>query len=158
MDDSFKIYVEQLREGHIEKIEESFPPDFLGVHEKDLDYQDPVIVNGEAYLAEDELVINLNVSTQAVLPCVICTEPVKVDVQIQGFYYAMPVAEIKSGIFNFKEMLREIVILESPAFAECQGKCPRRNDVAKYFKKELPGEDKSEEEGYHPFSDLKWDK
>jgi uncharacterized metal-binding protein YceD (DUF177 family) len=159
MDNAFKIYVEQLREGHIEKIEEKFSPDFLDVHDKDLEYKDQVLVTGETYLAENELIINLNAVTQAILPCVICTEPVKIDVKVHGYYYAVPLTEIKNGIFNFKDMLREVIILESPAFAECDGKCPRRKEVAKFLKKESPlGKNGSEEDGYHPFSDLKWDK
>lgn len=155
MDDVFKIYIEQLREGNIEKIDESFPPEFLDVHDKDLDYQDPVVVRGEAYLAENELILHWNISTKAVLPCVICTEPVKIDIKVQGYYHTVPLAEIKGAIYNFKAALRDLIILETPAFAECEGKCPRRKEVAKFLKKESPqGKD---EEGYHPFSDLKWD-
>jgi uncharacterized metal-binding protein YceD (DUF177 family) len=156
MDDAFKIYIEQLREGHTEKLEETFHPDFLDVHAKDLDYQDPVFVTGEAYIAENELILHWNISTKAILPCIICTEPVKIDVKMQGYYHTVPLAEIKGGIFNFKDTLREIIILETPTFAECEGQCPRRKDVSKYLKKESPqGKD---DEGYHPFSDLKWDK
>lgn len=159
MEDEFKIYVEQLRTGQIETIDEKFTPDFLEVHEKDLDYKEPVIVKGKAYLADSELVINLDISTKATVPCTICTEPVKVDVNIRQFYHAVPLSEIKSGIYNFKEILREAVILDTPEFAECGGKCPRRKEVKKYLKRENP-QDKtgSENDGYHPFSNLKWDK
>jgi uncharacterized metal-binding protein YceD (DUF177 family) len=158
MDDTFKIYVDQLRDGRVDKIEESFSPDFLAVNDKDLSYQALIDVEGQAYLAEGELILNLDVFTQATLPCVICMEPVNADVKIQSLYYAKPTVEIKNGIFNFKEMLREAIILETPAFAECQGKCPRRKEVSKFLKKELPlGKDGSNEEGYHPFSNLKWD-
>lgn len=159
MDDAFKIYVEQLRDGHIEKIEESFLYDILDVHDKDLDYQDNIDVKGEAYLAEDNLILKLNVSTLAVLPCTICNDPVKVEVKIEGLYHAVPISEIKGAVFNFKEILREAVILETPAFAECKGNCPHRKEVGKYLKKAPPkGEGKSDDEGYQPFSDLQWDK
>lgn len=158
MDDAFKIYVEQLREGHIEKIEEKLSPEFLDVHDRDLDYSDPVSITGEAYLAENELIINLDIFTQAILPCVICMEPVKVDVKVQGHYYAIQLVQIKGGIFNFKNMLREVIILETPAFTECQGDCPRRKEVAKFLKKESPQGKNGSDEGYQPFSDLKWDK
>lgn len=156
MNEAFKIYIERLREKNFEKIEESFAPLFLDVHEGNLNYQDPIIVSGEAYLAEDELILKWNIATKAVLPCIICTEPVRIDVVIKACYQAIPLAEIKGGIFNFKNLLREAVILETPSFAECEGKCPRRQEVVKFLKKE--SSQGKGEDSYLPFSNLKWDK
>lgn len=158
MDDTFKIYVEQLRDGHIEKIEEIFPPDFLGVHEKELSFEDDVCVKGEAYLAEDMLVMNLHADTQAILLCSICNAPVKIKVSVQGFYYAEPLVEIKGGIFNFQEILREAILLEIPKFAECEGRCPRRSEISQYLKEPEEQARPEEDEGYHPFADFDWDK
>ena len=54
--------------------------------------------------------------------------------------------------------LREAVLLETPTFAECEGDCPRRKEIAKYLKKpEKTGPDGKDDEGYHPFADIKWD-
>ena len=152
MDDRFKIYVEQLRDGHTEQLDEVFSPGFLDVHEENLLYKEEVFVQGEAYLADDDLILNVSIRTTAQLPCIICNGPVIVPVEIEGFYHAEPLANIKSGIFNYKEVLREDVILETPKFAECQGKCPQRKDMVKYFSKETEGP--NPKEGYHPFSDL----
>ncbi len=152
MDDRFKIYVEQLRDGHTEQISEVFSPAFLEVQEDNLRYVEDVSVRGEAYLADDDLILNVSIQTSAQLPCIICNEPVAVPIHIEGFYHAEPLANIKSGIFNYKDVLREDVILETPKFAECQGKCPQRKVMAKYFSKETEGP--NQEEGYHPFSDL----
>jgi|688.fasta_scaffold03504_9 uncharacterized metal-binding protein YceD (DUF177 family) len=159
MDDAFKIYIEQLRDGHTEKLEETFDSGFLEVTEKDLSFQDPILLKGDAYLAEDMLILNLNVETQAILPCSICNTPVKIALRIGGFYHAEPIEQIKGGIFNFKEVLREMILLDAPHFAECEGRCPRRQEIAKYLKE--PQKENTahpqEDEGYHPFADFDWD-
>lgn len=153
MNDGFNIYVEQLRSGNSEKISEAFAPDFLDVHEKELAFNDPVKVSGEAYLAEDNLILHLEISTFASIPCRICNEPVKVPLQLQKFYHSEPLDVIKSGVYNMMPLLREATLLETPAFAECeQGKCPKRKEFEKYIKKT---ENSEKEEGYHPFDDLK---
>lgn len=156
MDDAFKIYVEQLRDGHSEKIQETFPPDFLEVNDQDLSFVDPVVIKGEAYLAENMLVLHLDIKTKGTLPCVICSAPVKVPVEIDGFYHAIPIEEIKGAVYNVKEILRETIILETPQRAEChQGKCPQRQTLKKYLKEENPKEKgQDNQEGYKPFADL----
>jgi len=42
MQEQFKIYVEQLREGQEKKLSETFAPDFLEINEEDLSFQSPV--------------------------------------------------------------------------------------------------------------------
>lgn len=158
MDDQFKIYVEQLRDGHTEKLDETLSPEFLGVNEKELSFVDPVLLSGEAYIAEDMLILNLNVETKAILLCSICNAPVKVDIALLGVYHAEPLEQIKGAIFNFKEVLRELIVLETPSFAECEGICPARKEIAKYLKASDEDEKSEEDEGYRPFADFDWDK
>jgi uncharacterized metal-binding protein YceD (DUF177 family) len=151
--DAFKIYVDQLRDGHAEEIDETFPPDFLDVHEEALDFSEPVKVKGQVYLAGDELVLHFDLLTYGQVPCSICNEPVRVAVNIPNFYYAEPLSEIKSGIFNYSEVIREAILLETPSFAECnEGECPRRRELKKYLKE--PTEGPEGEDRYHPFADL----
>lgn len=158
MDDSFKIYVEQLKDGHTETIDEKFGSEFLDIKEEQLSFQDPVHVTGEAYLAEDSFILQLNVETIASIRCSICNEPVKVPIEIKNLYHVEPLSEIKTAIFNFKDVLRENILLETPRFAECmQGNCPQREQIKKYLKKP-DAEDDAEDEKYHPFADFKWDK
>jgi uncharacterized metal-binding protein YceD (DUF177 family) len=158
-DERFKIFVEQLRDGHIEKLVEQFPADILGVKEKDLAFVDPIGIKGEAYLADDMLVLHLDVHTFATIPCLICNEPVKVEIAIKGFYHAIPIEEIKGSVYNFQEILRETVLLETPALAECnEGKCSQRQSVQKYLRKEgSTKNNERNEEGYRPFADLDFD-
>jgi uncharacterized metal-binding protein YceD (DUF177 family) len=155
MDDAFKIYVEQLRKGQVEKLDETFPSDFLDVHEQELKFPGPVKLKGEAYLANEDLVLHFDVSYRVELPCRICNQPVQQDVEIRGHYHHVPLEEIKGAIFNFSDALREIILLEIPQFAECkEGSCPERKAIAQYLK-EPSSEKEEEEEGYQPFADLK---
>lgn len=156
MDDFFKIHIEQLREGHEEKIHEKLDPSFLDIQDPDLIFDRPVELEGVAYLAEQELVFHWNIRTEVLIPCSICNEPVRILIHVQNFYSSICTKEIKSGIYNFKDLLRETILLEVPPFAECTGgKCPKRQEYKKYLKE--PSNPSSDEEaGYRPFADLDW--
>jgi uncharacterized metal-binding protein YceD (DUF177 family) len=149
-DDSFKIYVDRLRDGQQATISEQLSPKFLDVSEEELTFKEPVSIEGEAYIAGDSLIIHLAISTNCTLPCSICNKPVEVPISIEEFYHAEPMEDIKSGIFNFCDILREAIIIEVPPFTECNdGNCPSRKELKKYLKQE-----QSADEGYHPFADL----
>lgn len=155
IDDRFRIFVEQLKQGHKREIDEEFTPDFLEIREKDLSFSKPIAVKGEAYLADNVLVLHLDVHTTAAMRCTICSEPTDVDIAIKGFYHAVPLVEIKGAIYDFREMLREEILLQVPMLAEChQGKCPQRKSLEKFFKKASSPGAKEDEEGYRPFADL----
>ncbi len=154
IDESFRIYIEQLRDGRVEALQEVFSPDFMDIHEKELAFPDPIVVNGSAYIADDTLLLNLNVSTQCTLLCKICNEPVRQAIVIEGAYYPIPLNEIKGSVFDFRETLREAILVEAPQLAECHhGKCPLRKSIQKYLTKEE--ECKKNDEGkYYPFADI----
>lgn len=156
MEDEFKVYVEQLRDGHDKHIDERLSPDFLEINEPDLIFKEPIELKGKAYLAEQELILNWDIRTVALVPCSICNDPVSIEIEISNFYYSEPLEEIKTGIYNFKELLRETILLEVTSFAECNGgKCPNRQEMAKYLK-EPTDKAADDEEGYQPFADLDW--
>jgi uncharacterized metal-binding protein YceD (DUF177 family) len=159
MDERFKIYIDQLRDGEVENLLEEFSPEFLDVNEPDLKFIDPINLRGEAYLAENMLMLHLDIKTACMIPCSICNESVKVPIEIIGFYHAVPLDEIKGGIFYFQEMLRETILLNTPILAECnQGKCPQRTSLQKYLKPESSSGSREGDDGYHPFADLDLDK
>lgn len=155
--DGFKIRVESLKNGHTEQIEEEFTPEFIDVREEKLAFLDPVFVSGEAYLADSDLILHLDINTQATIPCSICNEPVKMPIELQGLYLSEPLEEIKTGVFSLVDPIREAIIIESPAFAECNdGRCPARKDFEKYIRKNESSEDDAPD-GYRPFENLKLD-
>lgn len=156
MDDVFKIYVEQLRDGREEKIREKLGGDFLEIEEPGFVFDTPIELEGVAYLAEHELVLHWDIMTEVLVSCSICNEGVRIPLHIQNFYYSEPLADIKSGIYNFKDLLRETILLEVPSFVECNGgNCPKRKEFHKYLK-EPSSRPSDQEEGYHPFADLDW--
>lgn len=158
IDDRFRIFVEQLRDGTIEEIDETFSPDFLEISEKELAFNKPVKVKGQVYLAEEMLVLHLDIQATATLPCAICNGPADVDIAIKGFYHAIPLSEVKGAIYDFRELLRETILLEVPILAEChQGKCPQRDTLKSYLKKESVPGSKEDEDGYRPFADFDFD-
>ncbi|MBA2726669.1 MAG: hypothetical protein H0U49_00650 [Parachlamydiaceae bacterium] len=159
MDDSFKIFIEQLRDGRTEEIEESHSPDFLDINEDELKFKRDVLFEGQAYLADDNLLIHLKIETFATVPCSICNNPVEVKIEIPNFYHMEPVAEIKTGTFDFAEVLREAILLEVPRFAECgNGQCPEREKIAKFLREKPEADDLGNDDGYQPFANIDLDK
>lgn len=155
MDEAFKISVEPLRDGGQEKIHEQLDSAFLDIKESSLVFDKPVWLEGVAYIAGEELVLHWDIRTEALISCSICNEPVRVFLHIPNFYYSEPVKEIKSGIYNYKDLLRETILLEIPSFAECaEGSCPKRKEYQKYLTE--PSTSSSEDNGYHPFADVDW--
>jgi len=154
--EALKIFVDQLKQGKVEKIDRSVPSDFLQVEEPDLSFESDISIQGEIYIAGDGLVCHLNVGATGVIPCSICNEPVEVPIRVKGLYHVEPLEKIRTGIFNLSDVIRENILLETPTFAECQnGSCPQRNVIGKYLKKDdADHQIDSEEEGYHPFADL----
>jgi uncharacterized metal-binding protein YceD (DUF177 family) len=155
MESPFKIFVDRLKKEDKLEIHEVVSPDFLDVHEEDLSFQNKVIVDGEAYLAHDELILHLAAEAEALIACAICNERVPTKVHLEAFYHAEPLKQIKGAVFDYQELLRESILLETPEFVECEGKCPKRKNLKKYLKSEESSLEKtSDAEGYKPFSDL----
>lgn len=153
--DKFNIYIEPLRQRETTEIDEVYSPDFLGVDDEDLSFTDEVRVHGEAYLAGEALILTFSIHAQGVIPCAICNEPVEVKIDIPSFSHAEPIEDLKAGVFNFREVLREAILLEVPLFVECEsGQCPKRKELEKYLKPPRKGDEKNGDEGYRPFADL----
>lgn len=146
MEQQFEIFVDQLRGGKVEKIDCLYSADCIEVDEKELSYSGDVKVDGEAYVTDDSLLLNLKIKTKALMPCSICNEPCKIEIDIPNFYHVESLDQIKGAVFDFSGVLRESIVLETPHFVECHGgKCPKRDEVGKYLR---------EDEGYRPFADL----
>lgn len=156
MEDAFKIFIEQLRDGREKKISEILSPDFLDIREESLLFRDPVQLSGVAYLAENELVLNLTLSTQAFIACSMCNELTPLTIHIENCYHSESLKEISGGIYSLKDFVRETILLGVPPFIEChEGHCPQRRELAKYLLRPST-EFSNEADGYHPFANLEW--
>jgi uncharacterized metal-binding protein YceD (DUF177 family) len=145
------ILVDRLKKGQSESIDETVSPEFL-VEEKDLKFTSPIVIKGDAYLAEDELVLQLNIETTAQARCSVCNQMKPLDIQVKNLTHLQPLDELKGQKFDFTDVVREAILLEVPFVVECsEGHCPERQNIEKFLadpKKE------DNEEGYRPFKDL----
>jgi uncharacterized metal-binding protein YceD (DUF177 family) len=129
----FKIYVDRLKNGQTEKIDVTVNADFLDV--ADISFSLPVTIQGEAYLADEHLILHMQAHTETQIPCVICNKSFTLKLAVSDFYHSVPLLEIKAAIFDFSSLLREDILLQIPQFAECSGgTCPERVDISKFLK------------------------
>lgn len=145
------IYIDRLKDGHTEKIQEIIDSSFLDIEEEELFFPSNVSVHGDAYLADDHLILHLKAKTEAKIPCSICNElfPYPIDID---FYHTVPLNELDNPIFDYSSTLRDSILLQVPPFAECHGGCcPERNFIHQFLKKEITPQDSHVQ---FPFSDL----
>lgn len=150
MTSEYKILVDRLRDGQVEKIEGFFDPTFLEIDEKELLFPSPIEVHGCAYLSEDHLILRFKGRAVAKMPCAICNQMIDVEVKISDFYHAEPLEEIREACFDYKEPLREAFLVELPKIVECKGNCPERALLSPFMR----SKPRSETPTYFPFSDL----
>jgi uncharacterized metal-binding protein YceD (DUF177 family) len=95
-----------------------------------------VVYAGVATVTDGVLVLQLSLETEAMMPCIVCNREVSVKISIPDFYITASLSEVKSGVFNYREALREEILLALPYCTECNGgDCPERVSLAKYFAK-----------------------
>lgn len=151
-----KVYIDRLKEGAIEKFSGDIPSSFLDLIDKDLVCDHPVHVKGDAYLANDHLIVNLELKATVKIPCSICNQMTEISLHVPDFTHAEPISLIKGSIFDLSELIREDILIQIPQFVECnQGNCPERETIKKFLKKKKEdGTSKEATQVYYPFSDL----
>lgn len=143
------IFIDRLKKEEVLHIKEETPSAFLEISEPELSFKDPVHISGKAYIVEDHLILQFNIQTTCDVPCCICNTLFTKNINIQSFYHAQPLEELKLPIFDYSLLVREAILLELPAFTECNaGNCPERTCVSKYLSTS----------NSFPFQDLKIDK
>lgn len=153
MDETHKIYIDRLRRGASETIDLEFEPSFMNVQDKELVFDKPIHLEGEAYLAENDLIIKISIHTEAQMTCSICNKLSPYTVDIKDLTHVIPIDEIKGHIFELPPFIREAILLEVPFVVECSnGKCPERSQIQKFLAD--PKKKKETDEGYRPFKDL----
>jgi uncharacterized metal-binding protein YceD (DUF177 family) len=143
----FSLSLESLAKGDTVSLSFQAPPDFLGIHENELVFKEPIDVEGSAYLASQTLILQLSAKTTAFMPCAICNTMTSFPLSVQNYMFTEEAKNLCSP-FDFSEILREALLMELPFFVECKGNCPERATVKSFIKKE-------QQETYFPFSDLK---
>ena len=144
---NLKIHIDRLRAEETLPLNEALPPTALDVHDPELLFQEPIDVTGKVYLADDHLLIHLNLHTVALIPCCMCNEMVSTPITLKNGCITKPLSEIPTTVFDLIAEIRETLLLQVPHFVECSGgKCPERERMKKFF---------THDEGPHfPFGDL----
>ncbi len=152
--DQFKIYIDRLDEGKEEKIIISPDLSFLDLAADELTFEEPIQVSGKAYISNTHLIIQLRICLVAKLPCSICNEQTRVDIDVKNFYLTEEIAKISGSVYDYREKLREAIILEVPQFVECDGNCPQREELRQYLGKKTEDSQQNESDAQFPFSTL----
>jgi len=156
--DSFTVYIDRLADGSVESLDLALPADFLEVNDGDLSYQSPIQLKGQVYVAETDLVMCFDIKALANMRCTLCNEPVTVPIDLKKIYFAESLETMKSGLFSFKELVRETILIETPRFVKCGGKdCKQKNQFTKYLRTEEDIAKENEGKDYRPFADLNFE-
>lgn len=154
--DELKIYTDRLKEGERETLDLTLPPSLLSIQEEDTLFKDPIEFKAEVYIANEHLIIHLNLNTKARLFCCVCNEQVPYPIDIKNIYLTHPLQEIKGAIYDLTNEIRESILLQTPPFTECnQGNCLERAHIKKYLKSTPNLSLKQKDDIVHfPFADL----
>ncbi len=152
--DQFKIYVDRLDEGKEEKIEISPDISFLDLAADELTFEEPIQISGKTYISNTHLIIQLRINLVARQPCCICNEQAQININVKNFYLTEEIAKISGSVYDYREKLREAIILEVPQFIECGGDCPQRKELKQYLGQKTEDSKKQESDTQFPFSNL----
>lgn len=147
-----KIYTDSIKNDSKFSFKEIISTHNLLPKESDLIFADTLKLSGDAYLAGDHVMIDLNAQLAVQMPCSICNEPVSLTLKLSHFTHAEPLEEISGGVFDFTSLLISSLLLELPQFIECNGQCPERENLKKYLKN--PETSSSTKSVQFPFSGL----
>lgn len=130
------VYIERLREGKVEWIEEKIDASLLSIEEEGLVCKEPVEVTVEVYFVDTWLIGKISLSAQMTLSCSFCNEPFVLPITIKDEPFEESLEEIRDGVFDLLPLVREALLLEMPFYPQCgQTVCLNRNEVEKYLKK-----------------------
>ena len=136
MKKQFPIYIDRLREGRVEHISQEISPELLDISDDEIDCVKPVLVKGEAYLAEDFLLVSVSLVAEVILHCSVCNEPFAFTIELPKIDQEVPLDEIHDAVFDLLPLLREVLLVEIPFYPQCGGQeCKNRKDIEKYFSK-----------------------
>ena len=110
----------------------------LDIQEPYLCYEGEVQVQGNCVLEEGGgAVLQLNIQAHALEPCTVCNEPTAVFIEIKNAYHFEKNPLSGNNDYDFTPLVRELILLETPQYVECNGgRCKMREEVKKYLKPE----------------------
>jgi hypothetical protein len=137
-----RIYIDRLKEGQEEIFDEKVAvAEIFDTEEVGTLVEQPIDLEYKAYLAGHELVIEWRaIKADCFVTCTICNERFAFPVVIEGGRHIEPLDAIRGAVFNPSSLVREQILLEVPAYAECtEGACPQRETLKRYIEKDSYG-------------------
>lgn len=132
--EELELYIDRLRSNEYKDFSFNSTPEFMESSDKETSFDKNILVDVSATLANDHLVFDISIQTEGNNFCKICNDPITHELNFKERHVAIPLEEMKSGIFSLKPYIREIIFLNMPRFSECEGKCPEREAINKYLK------------------------
>lgn len=156
MKQSLKIYIERLRGGKNEELSEKLEPSFMDISEKEVLFKEPIEVTGEAYLAEDWLILHLSIKTSVELQCALCCDRFRYSIDLSEILHEESLEDIREASYDILPLIRETILLEIPFYPQCGGtKCNNRQELENFLKKEtIASDEKKGTNGHKPFQDI----
>ena len=147
------IRVDGSADGEGTLFDERLDPAFLDLPEGDeLTSSSEVHVHGTAYQTGEWVVIEGSVETTMSLPCAMCNERTVFSVGPFVWKIDIPATDVKNGMVDLTEALREAVLIEVPYLVKCGGEvCRNDSAVRQYLASDKTDED---EELHQPFRSL----
>jgi uncharacterized metal-binding protein YceD (DUF177 family) len=130
------LNLDRLRDGHPETIEAVLPPEVIVLPKGDeLVFDTPISVQGEAYLTDRFLILDLSIKTEVQLPCSFCNDSFKIPLDIVHYMHEEPLDELKGRFYEVATVVQEALLLEIPLYPLCGNTvCLRRGEVEPYLK------------------------
>ena len=149
------IRIDGSADGEPTLFEEQLDPAFLDLLKGDeLVPSSEVQVRGTAYRTGEWVVVEGEVETTMSMPCAMCNEQTVFSVGPLSWKADSPVTDVKNGMLDLTETLREAVLLEVPYVVKCGGKvCRNEQTVRQYLVSDEHRIDESDE-GNQPFRSL----
>lgn len=149
MTDTFKIFLDRLIDGSEQDLDDTISNDQLFVNEDELKFDNTTTVKGKAYLAADHLIIDIYAEVGVKMPCSVCNEFIPFNLKMERQKLTIPTEEIKNKVYNYKDLIKESILLQIPQTIECEGRCPERPSIEPYLAKK-----KADLSNHFPFSGL----
>ena len=134
MSEDFKIFIDRLSSGKEDELLFSFELQKKDIPKQGMSFPYPVRVSGKAYVADEYLVVHINLETKYNTQCKICNEIFEKPFSLSGYYLAEPLENISSRVYHLYDPLKDAILLGVPEFDECEGNCPQREHLSKYLK------------------------
>jgi len=147
MEHPFYIELSRIKQAGTQVIDLKVSADFLELDSNDdLQFEGDLHVQGKVSYHPDSLHLELNLEAMAVLPCIICSEPVKLDVNVGGVHHIEMLEDVRGLEYDYSSLIHDHLLLEAPSRAECHGGCKEREALKEHFAKD--------ESMQSPFEDL----